>query len=267
MELFKINLRLFDGESGGTDTSDAGSMTESQREQNHQRVKSLRSELNRLGSEASRIRVLDEQWNEADILEGKSYAQIKAEEKSLEQQISEYRNRITEMMNSVSYFDDDEKKKQVQEERKQIEEKVDALDKKLDILKKNAYTVKMEEAVTAVPEDMKQWFYKNAEAKQTVDALDSPFDIIPAGKTLIENRVLFRHSLMRSKSSEENIKVRLKSWTQSAETETDFMIRAQNELSLHWMLMRAALCALHLMSYITILKRKTQKMRRRFALL
>ena len=168
-------------------TSDAGSMTESQREQNHQRVKSLRAELNRLGSEASRIRVLDEQWNDADFLEGKSYAQIKAEEKSLEQQISEYRNRITEMMNSVSYFDDDEKKKQVQEERKQIEEKVDALDKKLDILKKNAYTVKMEEAVNAVPEDMKQWFYKNAEAKQTVDALDSPFDIIPAGKTLIEN--------------------------------------------------------------------------------
>lgn len=139
-------------------------------------------------SEADRIRVLDEQWYSEDFLSGKSYDQIKAEEKEIEQQILERRNRISEMMYSVSYYDTDEKKQQIQEERQQIMKEVDDLQKKHDILKQNEYYVKMDEAVSKVPEDMKYWLEKEAEYRQSAEAMNSPFDFIPAGTKLMDNK-------------------------------------------------------------------------------
>lgn len=139
-------------------------------------------------SEADRIRILDEQWSEEDFLSGKSYDQIKAEEKEIEQQILERRNRISEMMYSVSYYDTDEKKQQIQEERQQIMKEVDDLQKKHDILKQNEYYVKMDEAVSKVPEDMKYWLEKEAEYRQSAEAMNSPFDFIPAGTKLMDNK-------------------------------------------------------------------------------
>lgn len=139
-------------------------------------------------SEADRIRILDEQWSEEDFLAGKSYDQIKAEEKEIEHQILERRNRISEMMYSVSYYDTDEKKQQIQEEQRRITAEVEELQKKHDILKQNEYYVKMDEAVSKVPEDMKYWLEKEAEYRQSAEAMNSPFDFIPAGTKLMDNK-------------------------------------------------------------------------------
>lgn len=139
-------------------------------------------------SEADRIRILDEQWSEEDFLAGKSYDQIKAEEKEIEHQILERRNRISEMMYSVSYYDTDEKKQQIQEEQRRITAEVEELQKKHDILKQNEYYVKMDEAVSKVPEDMKYWLEKEAEYGQSAEAMNSPFDFISAGTKLMDNK-------------------------------------------------------------------------------
>lgn len=148
-------------------------------------------------AESDRIRILDEQWNEEDFLAGKSYDQIKAEEKDIEQQILDRRNRISEMMYSVSYYDSDEKKQQIQQEQQQIMEEIDELQKKHDLLKQNEYYVKMDEAVSAVPEDMQYWLEKEAEYRQSADAMNSPFDFIPAGSKLMNNKDEYAEAIRR----------------------------------------------------------------------
>ena len=181
-------------------TDEYKKLTNEQINQYRNEIKSLRNELNNgvsSSSEASRIRVLDEQWNKEDFLAGKSYDQIKAEEKEIEQQILERRNRISEMMYSVSYYDTDEKKQQIQEERQQIMKEVDDLQKKHDILKQNEYYVKMDEAVAQVPQDMQYWLEKEAEYRQSADAMNSPFDIFSAGSDLINNKDEYAEAIRR----------------------------------------------------------------------
>ena len=133
-------------------------------------------------AEADRIRVLDEQWYSEDLISGKSYDDIKKREEEIDSKLSE-----------LLYITDpgtDEYKKLTNEQIEQYHNEIEKLRKERNELRENEYSVKMQEAINTVPEDMVYWFQKEAEATELENAVKfgGVFDVFSAASKINENK-------------------------------------------------------------------------------